>query len=102
MIQQHVSLKSYNTFGIDVKAESFISVKTLEDLTAVLKTNSKKLLIIGGGSNMLLTKDIEGLVIHLDLKGIEIGAKSKKTTKLDCLRYTLKLQSSTYRDSKLV
>ena len=82
MIQQHVSLKPYNTFGIDVKAESFVSIKTIQDLIAVLKTNSKKLLVIGGGSNMLLTKDIEGLVVHLDLKGIEIGAKSKKTTKV--------------------
>ncbi len=43
MIQQHVSLKPYNTFDIDVKAEFFVSVKTLEDLTAVLKTNPKKL-----------------------------------------------------------
>ncbi|MDA8591737.1 UDP-N-acetylmuramate dehydrogenase [Flavobacteriaceae bacterium] len=82
MIQQHVSLKPYNTFGIDVKAESFVSIKTIQDLIAVLKINSKKLLVIGGGSNMLLTKDIEGLVVHLDLKGIEIGAKSKKTTKV--------------------
>lgn len=82
MIQQHVSLKPYNTFGIDVMAESFVSIKTIQDLIAVLKTNSKKLLVIGGGSNMLLTKDIEGLVVHLDLKGIEIGAKSKKTTKV--------------------
>ena len=82
MIQQHVSLKPYNSFDIDVKAEFFVSVKTLEDLIAVLKTNPKKLLVIGGGSNMLLTKDIEGLVVHLDLKGIETGAKSKKTTRV--------------------
>ena len=39
-------------------------------------------MVIGGGSNMLLTKDIEGLVVHLDLKGIETGAKSKKTTRV--------------------
>jgi UDP-N-acetylmuramate dehydrogenase len=82
MIQQHVSLKPYNTFGIDVKAESFVSVKTFEDLTTVLKTNPSKLLIIGGGSNILLTKDIKGLVVHVDLKGIEICEKSKNKTKV--------------------
>ena len=80
MIQQHISLKPYgNTFDIDVKAEFFVSVKTLEDLIAVFfKTNPKKLLVIGGGSNMLLTKDIEGLVVHLDLKLLKQVQKVKK------------------------
>lgn len=82
MIQHNSSLKPYTTFGIDVKAETFVSVKTLESLMAVLKTNSSQLLVVGGGSNMLLTKDIEGLVVHIDLKGIEICEKNKNTTKV--------------------
>lgn len=80
MIQQHISLKPYNTFGIDVSAESFVSVQTLEDLTSILKTKPSKLLVLGGGSNMLLTKDIQGLVLHIDLKGIEICEKRNETT----------------------
>ena len=80
MIQQYVSLKPYNTFGIDVSAESFVSVQTLEDLISILNTKPSKLLVLGGGSNMLLTKDIDGLVLHINLKGIEICEKQNKTT----------------------
>lgn len=69
-IQQNISLKSYNTFGIDVPAEKFISVHSIDELITVLKEykNTPKL-ILGGGSNMLLTKPVKGLVIHIDLKG---------------------------------
>ena len=80
MIQQYVSLKPYNTFGIDVRAESFVSVQTLEDLISILNTKPSKLLVLGGGSNMLLTKDLDGLVLHINLKGIEICKKRNKTT----------------------
>lgn len=80
MIQKHVSLKPYNTFGIDVKAESFALVQTLDDLISVLKTNPSKLLILGGGSNVLLTKNFEGLVLHIGLKGIEVLTKKNNTT----------------------
>ncbi|MES2486883.1 MAG: UDP-N-acetylmuramate dehydrogenase, partial [Bacteroidota bacterium] len=50
-----------------------ISVKSVEELTEVIQQNhGKKLFILGGGSNMLLTKNIEALVIHVDIKGIEV------------------------------
>jgi len=80
MIQHNISLKPYNTFGIDVQAESFASVEGLEDLKTVLKTNYSNLLILGGGSNVLLTKNIEGLVVHVDFKGIEILEQNITTT----------------------
>ena len=70
-IQENKSLKSYNTFGIDVKAKQFIEISSLKDLKELLKIK-KDFFILGGGSNLLLTKDIEKLVIHLNLKGIEI------------------------------
>lgn len=64
------SLKKYNTFGIDVNARSFIAVETVEELKAVLrKTYASEIFILGGGSNMLLTQDIEKTVVHLNLKG---------------------------------
>lgn len=67
------SLKNYNTFGIEAKAKQFVAVHEIADLKTVLEQNkSQKKFILGGGSNMLLTKDIEALVIHIDLKGKKI------------------------------
>ena len=67
------SLKNYNTFGIEAKATQFVAVHDIADLKTVLEQNkSQKKFILGGGSNMLLTKDIEALVIHIDLKGKKI------------------------------
>jgi UDP-N-acetylmuramate dehydrogenase len=60
MFQKQVSLKPYNSFGMDVKAERFVSVESLEDLVSVLETNPSKLLVLGGGSNLLLTEDVKG------------------------------------------
>ena len=64
------SLKKHNTFGIEAKAKQFVAVHTVAELKAILQQfqNDKKF-ILGGGSNMLLTKDIDALVIHIDLKG---------------------------------
>lgn len=79
-IQQNISLKPYNTFGIDAKAKYFVSVNSIDELKEVLK--SKELpekFILGGGSNMLLTKDIDALVIHLNIKGIEILSENNGT-----------------------
>ncbi|WP_430613742.1 UDP-N-acetylmuramate dehydrogenase [Flavobacterium sp. JP2137] len=68
-----ISLKDYNTFGIDVKAQRFIVATTQEQLLSILKTHSDQaLFFLGGGSNMLLTKDIEALVIQLAIKGKRI------------------------------
>lgn len=75
MIQFNVSLKPYNTFGIDVISKAFASFSTVEELQFLLKneaTQSLPKLILGGGSNILLTKNFEGLVLKNDLKGIEI------------------------------
>lgn len=72
-IASHYPLKNHNTFGISAFAKEFIQVHTVEELAQVLKENQdKKLFILGGGSNMLLTQDIDALVIHVDLKGKEV------------------------------
>jgi len=70
-IQKDISLKSYNTFGIDVKAKQFIEITSLESLKQLLQEKND-FFILSGGSNLLLTKDIEKLVILLNLKGIEV------------------------------
>lgn len=72
-VKKNHSLKSYNTFGIDAHAENFVSVSSIDELREVLKLPGySNKFILGGGSNMLLTKDVEGLVIHINLKGISI------------------------------
>lgn len=69
-ILQNFSLKKHNTFGIEAKAREFVAVHSVDELRKVLEENpSKKKFILGGGSNMLLTQDIDALVIHVDLKG---------------------------------
>ena len=61
-IEQNISLKPYNTFGIDVNAKSYCNISSIDELTQCLeKYKEEKLFILGGGSNMLLTKDIEAL-----------------------------------------
>lgn len=78
-IKQNISLKPYNTFGIDVNAKNFVSVSNVKDLKSVLKLEShSKKLILGGGSNMLLTKNFDGLVIHINLKGIEVLSENNR------------------------
>ncbi|WP_282787215.1 UDP-N-acetylmuramate dehydrogenase [Flavobacterium croceum] len=72
-IQEHFPLKKYNTFGIEAFAKRYIKVTNLSELEHVLYTyKSDKLFILGGGSNMLLTQDIDALVIHIDIKGKKV------------------------------
>lgn len=71
-IQQNISLKKYNTFGIDVNAKRFVEVNSTKELKNVI-TKETNLFLLGGGSNMLLTSDINKLVVHLNLKGIIVN-----------------------------
>jgi UDP-N-acetylmuramate dehydrogenase len=72
-IQPNFSLKKYNTFGIEAKARHFVAVHSVTELETILRENlNETKFILGGGSNMLLTQDIDALVIHIDLKGKKI------------------------------
>ena len=72
-ILSHFSLKKFNTFGIEAKAKQFVSVANEAQLKVVLAEHkTEQLFVLGGGSNMLLTKDIDALVIHINLKGKKI------------------------------
>lgn len=72
-IHTNFSLKNYNTFGIEAKAKEFVTVHSTDELIEILQQNpTSKKFILGGGSNMLLTQDIDALVIHLDLKGKKV------------------------------
>ena len=70
---QNISLKAFNTFGIDVSARQFITCTSIQELSEILFINKgNPLLILGGGSNMLFTKDFNGTVIKNEIKGISI------------------------------
>ncbi len=72
-IQENISLKPFNTFGIDVKAKNYVSITSIPQLKEVLKLKAyPRKLILGGGSNILLTKNQDTLVIHINLKGKHI------------------------------
>jgi len=73
MIQTNKNLKEFNTFGISVKAEMFAVFSSIEELKQILShRNGKNLLVLGGGSNLLLTKDFDGLVIKNEIKRFEV------------------------------
>ena len=79
-IRENVSLKTYNTFGIDVAAKHFVEVTGLAQLSKLLQLSAyPKRFIISGGSNMLLTKDIDDLVMHINLKGIRVIEEDEET-----------------------
>ena len=81
--QKDVSLLPYNTFGIDVKSKKFVSVRSTDELKAVLNQNQeKRLLVLGGGSNLLLTKDFEGLTLRIENRGIEIVQEEQLSAKV--------------------
>ena len=80
--QQNISLKPFNTFGIDVSASQFVELTDKSQLKSILENNILPLLILGGGSNLLLTKDFEGLAIKNNIKGIEVVAEDDESVTL--------------------
>ena len=84
-IHNQFSLKNYNTFGIEAKAKQFVAVHTIDDLRLVLQQNAtEKKFVLGGGSNMLLTQDVDALVIHIDLKGKKLIQENEDFVWVEC------------------
>jgi UDP-N-acetylmuramate dehydrogenase len=72
-IRENISLKPYNTFSIDAKAKYFSSFSSVDELEVLRNYKPKTTkLVLGGGSNILFTKDFEGLVLKNELKGIDL------------------------------
>ena len=80
-IQENISLKKYNTFGIAVNAKRFISVTSVYELQQLLKVE-KDIFLLSGGSNMLLTKELDQLVVYIDIKGISIDNEDENAVYL--------------------
>lgn len=71
-VTENQSLRSYNTFGIEAKARFFSTFKNTDELQQLLEFKPKlPLLVLGSGSNILFTKDFNGLVLKNEVKGIE-------------------------------
>lgn len=73
-IQENVSLQDYNTFGLAVNARYFLKAERIVDIRCILKDpeiSSLPILILGGGSNLLFTQDFDGIVVKIDIKGIQ-------------------------------
>lgn len=81
-VQKNVSLKAYHTFGVEVFANEFVEVDTIEKLKEVFAKQPGSFLILGGGSNLLFTQNYEGLVIKNNLKGIEVIDEDDDTIQL--------------------
>lgn len=80
--QKHVDLTPLNTFGISAAAKVFTTIRSLSDAEILITTDTfrnQKTLLLGGGSNILLTKDFDGLVIKVDIKGKQILEEDEST-----------------------
>ena len=70
------SLKAHNTFGIDAKCSRYLEYETVDEalvVARILRQEATPYIIIGDGSNLLLTKDYEGIVVHSAMKGVIFG-----------------------------
>ncbi len=73
LIERDVSLRAFNTFGVEASAAFFARVQSLADLQRVLEDRrvaNVPLLVLGGGSNVLFTQDFDGLVLKIEIPGM--------------------------------
>lgn len=86
IIKENISLLSYNTFGIDARADYFIEYSSVEELQTALKSEivkSNRLLHIGGGSNLLFMKDFKGVILHSAINFIKKVSEDADTVMLE-------------------
>ncbi|MDH5379502.1 MAG: UDP-N-acetylmuramate dehydrogenase [Cyclobacteriaceae bacterium] len=87
-MQEYVNIKEFNTFGLSVKSRYFIEIRNLEDLNnfrnEVFLKEKTPFLILGGGSNILFTKDFPGIILKNELKGISISEGENDTVLITC------------------
>jgi UDP-N-acetylmuramate dehydrogenase len=81
-LHQNQPLKKYNSFGVDIHASLFSNPASTEDLKAILENydySQFPLLVMGEGSNILFTKDFDGLIVKPGMKGIELLEENEST-----------------------
>ena len=75
---ENYSLKEHNTFGIEAKCRRFLEYTNIEEtqqVSRILRESDTPYIIIGGGSNLLMTKDFEGIVVRSDVLGYYIDGE---------------------------
>ncbi|UOQ52053.1 UDP-N-acetylmuramate dehydrogenase [Hymenobacter cellulosivorans] len=80
VLEHHVSLLPFNTFGIDAQARLFARFRSVEELRALLalpEVQQADKLVLGGGSNLLFTQDFDGVVLKNEITGLEIIAQDE-------------------------
>ena len=84
-LEHDVSLRPYNTFGLDVKAHLFARFRSVEELRALLalpEVQATEKLVLGGGSNLLFTRNFDGVVLKNEIRGLEIVRQDEETALL--------------------
>jgi UDP-N-acetylmuramate dehydrogenase len=84
-IQNNISLKPFNTFGIDVSAKYFCEITSVDELKELLSSEIAKpgkKMVLGGGSNVLFTKDFDGLIIKNNLRGIGVEEENGNSIRI--------------------
>ena len=79
LLEEHVSLRPHNTFGLEVRARYFARFASVGELRALLarpEVQAAEKLILGGGSNVLFTQDFPGVVLKNEIRGLEILSES--------------------------
>jgi UDP-N-acetylmuramate dehydrogenase len=76
-LQNHVSLKRLNTFGFDISASTYALIPSYEVFLEVLAQTRGPYFVLGGGSNICFTKDVEGIVLHNQILGMEVIRESE-------------------------
>jgi len=82
--KEDISLKVYNTFGVDVSAKSMYEIQSLEEIQYLYEQDifSNRFLVLGGGSNILFTHDFDGKIVRIGLQGKEIIEETKEHVRL--------------------
>jgi UDP-N-acetylmuramate dehydrogenase len=87
-IQENISLKPFNSFGIAATAQYYSALTSINDIVETIEVQKKKnhpLCILGGGSNILFTQHVQGWVLHNQLKGIELIAETAEEVFLQAM-----------------
>jgi UDP-N-acetylmuramate dehydrogenase len=85
VVAENVDLLPFNTFRINARARYLVTVRSTDEARALFKSElfrKNRSLIIGGGSNILLTKDFNGLVVKNEIAGIKVEKEDTSTVYL--------------------
>lgn len=85
IIKENISLKAFNSFGIEIKAKFFVEINSNEDIFSFLKLikeTEKPFLFLGGGSNILFSKNFDGIIGKINTKGIRIVEEDDNHVKI--------------------